>query len=344
MFANSHQPEIPPPMTSFQSYPKHPPLPPPKPYEPSRRMPQDSPTQPAHQNQLHFPSADSIPAPPAGNAQPRPPMSHQTHSRSSSFFSFLSTKNSQDPQNQHQPSPHRKLSRNTSASASGTRQNAMPQTQHQQQQSHQLQHPSPPMPQQQPSTTTAAPNSPSVPGASPSPKSPSSSPLHPEIRSLVSLTIAHAHKIYFSGPLIRRIERQPDGQKPVKDDGWTEVWAQLGGTTLSIWDMKEIQEASQKGEEVPPAYINITDAVSVPLVFIMACIHRLTYLFILFPPFFFLVCLFSLCKCLDQSLYPRLQHNLQNDIQMSSRLILLALISYFSLARQRPHSFHGPRH
>lgn len=87
-------------------------------------------------------------------------------------------------------------------------------------------------------------------------------PLHPEIRSVVQLTIAHAHKIYFSGPLVRRLERQADGQKPHKDDGWTEVWAQLGGTILSVWDMKEIQEASKQGKEVPPSYINVTDAVS----------------------------------------------------------------------------------
>ena len=90
-------------------------------------------------------------------------------------------------------------------------------------------------------------------------------PLHPEIRSVVQLTIAHAHKIYFSGPLVRRIERQPDGQKPHKDEGWTEIWAQLGGTTLSVWDMKEIQEASKQGKEVPPSYVNVTDAVSVYL-------------------------------------------------------------------------------
>ncbi|KAJ6508021.1 hypothetical protein C8R47DRAFT_1174345 [Mycena vitilis] len=85
-------------------------------------------------------------------------------------------------------------------------------------------------------------------------------PLHPEIRSVVQLTTAHARKIYFSGPLVRRIERQPDGQKPHKDEGWTEVWAQLGGTTLSIWDMKQIQEASAQGKEVPPTYVNMTDA------------------------------------------------------------------------------------
>ncbi|KAI0649070.1 hypothetical protein C8Q79DRAFT_1007637 [Trametes meyenii] len=85
-------------------------------------------------------------------------------------------------------------------------------------------------------------------------------PLHPEIRSVVQLTLAHAHKVYFSGPLVRHIERQPDGQKPTRDEGWREVWVQLGGTTLSVWDMEEIKEASKQGRQVPPTYINVTDA------------------------------------------------------------------------------------
>ncbi|KAI0034243.1 hypothetical protein K488DRAFT_77395 [Vararia minispora EC-137] len=84
--------------------------------------------------------------------------------------------------------------------------------------------------------------------------------LHPEIRSVVQLTLAHAHKIYCSGPLVRRIEQLPDGNAPARDDGWRDVWAQLGGTTLSVWDMHEIEEANRAGKEVPPTYINITDA------------------------------------------------------------------------------------
>lgn len=85
--------------------------------------------------------------------------------------------------------------------------------------------------------------------------------LHPELRSVLQLTVAHARKVYFSGPLVRRLERQPDGSRPAKDDGWTDVWAQLGGTTLSIWDMKAIADASKEGKEVPPTYINVQDAV-----------------------------------------------------------------------------------
>src|SRR5258707_2196340 len=58
--------------------------------------------------------------------------------------------------------------------------------------------------------------------------------LHPEIRSVVQLNHAHAHKVYFSGPLLRKLEHNTDGQKPIKDEGWTEIWDQLAGTTLSV--------------------------------------------------------------------------------------------------------------
>ncbi|KAJ7126884.1 hypothetical protein C8R44DRAFT_779806 [Mycena epipterygia] len=157
--------------------------------------------------------------------QRRPPLAQDnTHNRSSSFFSF----NRKGPQNQDAPSPQR--------SHSFLSKPKMDQQQ----------------PPQQPDLLPSRPSLDQPPVAPP--------PLHPEIRSVVQLTTAHARKIYFSGPLVRRIERQPDGQKPAKDEGWTEVWAQLGGTTLSIWDMKQIQEASQQGKEVPPAYVNMTDA------------------------------------------------------------------------------------
>ena len=96
--------------------------------------------------------------------------------------------------------------------------------------------------------------------------------LHPEIRSVVQLTSAHSRKVYFSGPLVRRLERQPDGSRPVKDEGWTEVWAQLGGTTLSIWDMKAIAEASKDGKEVPPTYINVQDAVGLLTYILQGCV------------------------------------------------------------------------
>ncbi|KAJ3898089.1 hypothetical protein F5879DRAFT_995166 [Lentinula edodes] len=39
-------------------------------------------------------------------------------------------------------------------------------------------------------------------------------PLHLEIHSVVGLTVVHAHKIYFSVPLIRLVSREPNTSKP----------------------------------------------------------------------------------------------------------------------------------
>ena len=98
----------------------------------------------------------------------------------------------------------------------------------------------------------------------PSTEDPPLQNLHPEIRSVVSLSLAHKQKTYFSGPLIHKRERDPDGHKPHKDEGWREVWAQLSGPTFSIWDMEEVKFANQQGKEVPPSYINITETVRSP--------------------------------------------------------------------------------
>ena len=91
-------------------------------------------------------------------------------------------------------------------------------------------------------------------------------PLHPEIRSIVSLFMAHAEKIYFSGPLVHKLESNPCGHKPHKDEGWRDIWAQLNGTTLSIWDMLEVKKAHREGREVPPSYVNIAGAVRPPFI------------------------------------------------------------------------------
>ncbi|KAF9007597.1 hypothetical protein BDQ17DRAFT_1324157 [Cyathus striatus] len=258
-------------------------------YHPQPPQPQPQ-VQVPLQNQLQFPSSDPSPsinnmAPiPAQSPQPRPPMPNhaQSHTRTSSFFSFRSNKQSIDST---APLPMNLNVNN--AGPSQPVQFSPPANQHQRgppslpQPQQSLPPPPPPpnpsSPQQSatmqrqqdvPATSlvpsTAAPSNPN-PNPNPPPpaipaQQPAPPPLHPEIRSVVQLTVAHAHKVYFSGPLIRRVERQPDGQKHSKDDCWNDVWAQLGGTTLSIWDMKQIQEASKQGREVPPTYVNITDA------------------------------------------------------------------------------------
>ncbi|KAG9052640.1 hypothetical protein FS842_009468 [Serendipita sp. 407] len=80
-----------------------------------------------------------------------------------------------------------------------------------------------------------------------------------EIQSVVDLSVAHSNKVYSSGPLVRRIEKNADGSIN-SDARWVEVWAQLGGTTLSVWEMDAIKQASDEGRQVPPTYINVTDS------------------------------------------------------------------------------------
>ncbi len=47
--------------------------------------------------------------------------------------------------------------------------------------------------------------------------------------------------------------------KPNADRTWTECFAQLVGTVLSLWDAAELDAAGQDGE-VLPKFINLTDA------------------------------------------------------------------------------------
>lgn len=207
-------------------------------------------------------------------AEQRPPPASPQHARSTSFFSFRNKP--QHPESQQVPRP---VSTNLVPQANGISHvvntmtyNSQPPTNPNQSQAAQpqsqmvtedgvVQDRGPKGPTTHPVGSFPRPtlSGPSSQPASAPPVQPP--PLHPEIRSVVQLNAAHAHKIYFSGPLVRRIERQPDGQKPAKDDGWTDVWAQLGGTTLSLWDMRLIKEASKLGKEVPPSYVNMTDAV-----------------------------------------------------------------------------------
>lgn len=47
--------------------------------------------------------------------------------------------------------------------------------------------------------------------------------------------------------------------KPNPDRTWTECFAQLVGTVLSLWDAAELDAAGEDGE-VLPKFINLTDA------------------------------------------------------------------------------------
>ncbi|KAG1781697.1 hypothetical protein EV702DRAFT_1042160 [Suillus placidus] len=177
-------------------------------------------------------------------AQQQPAANTMSHIRTSSFFSFRKQlQHSSDANADHQQQSNRR------PSTGAQDRDFAPQNNQQRAQTMGPMRSSPEKQDDQESDTAlvARRDSTSVP------------PLHAEIRSIVQLTVAHARKVYFSGPLVKRVQRQSDGQRP-KDDGWVDVWAQLSGTTLSIWDMKEIEEANKKGLEVPPTYVNITDA------------------------------------------------------------------------------------
>jgi CCR4-NOT transcriptional complex subunit CAF120 len=47
--------------------------------------------------------------------------------------------------------------------------------------------------------------------------------------------------------------------RPNQDRTWTECFAQLVGTVLSLWDAAELDAAGEDGE-VLPKFINLTDA------------------------------------------------------------------------------------
>lgn len=47
--------------------------------------------------------------------------------------------------------------------------------------------------------------------------------------------------------------------RPYPDRSWTECFAQLVGTVLSLWDAAALDAAGQEGE-VSPTFINLADA------------------------------------------------------------------------------------
>jgi len=59
-------------------------------------------------------------------------------------------------------------------------------------------------------------------------------------------------------PLLRVTNVLAEGN-PNQDRTWTECFAQLVGTVLSLWDAAELDAAGENGE-VLPKFINLTDA------------------------------------------------------------------------------------
>ncbi|KAF4635462.1 hypothetical protein G7Y89_g2635 [Cudoniella acicularis] len=80
----------------------------------------------------------------------------------------------------------------------------------------------------------------------------------PELQPIFTFLNSHANKLYQEGYFLKLDDQNTHGRANV-DRTWTECFAQLVGTVLSLWDAAELDAAGQDGE-VLPKFINLTDA------------------------------------------------------------------------------------
>lgn len=100
----------------------------------------------------------------------------------------------------------------------------------------------------------------------------------PELQPIFSFLNSHQNKLYHEGyflklddqntrtwplqvtpPFAALTNRPPTEGQPNADRTWTECFAQLVGTVLSLWDAAELDAAGEDGE-VLPKFLNLTDA------------------------------------------------------------------------------------
>ncbi|KAB8302057.1 hypothetical protein EYC80_005509 [Monilinia laxa] len=80
----------------------------------------------------------------------------------------------------------------------------------------------------------------------------------PELQPIFTFLNSHSNKLYMEGYFLKLDDQNING-KANADRTWTECFAQLVGTILSLWDAAELDAAGQDGE-VLPKFINLTDA------------------------------------------------------------------------------------
>jgi CCR4-NOT transcriptional complex subunit CAF120 len=80
----------------------------------------------------------------------------------------------------------------------------------------------------------------------------------PELQPVFTLLNSHSNKLYQEGYFLKLDDQNTHG-KANPDRTWTECFAQLVGTVLSLWDAAELDAAGEEGE-VLPKFINLTDA------------------------------------------------------------------------------------
>ncbi|KAI9842356.1 MAG: hypothetical protein M1837_007276 [Sclerophora amabilis] len=105
----------------------------------------------------------------------------------------------------------------------------------------------------------------------------------PELQPIFTFLNSHSNKLYQEGYLLKLNDLDSQG-KPCPDRNWSECFAQLVGTVLSLWDASALDQAGQDGEVIP-YFINLTDAsikmVRFPLPrgpWVRVCHHSLTVL------------------------------------------------------------------
>jgi CCR4-NOT transcriptional complex subunit CAF120 len=80
----------------------------------------------------------------------------------------------------------------------------------------------------------------------------------PELQPVFAFLNSHTNKLYQEGYFLKLDDQDIKGN-PNPDRTWTECFAQLVGTVLSLWDAAELDAAGDDGE-VLPKFINLTDA------------------------------------------------------------------------------------
>ncbi|KKY15285.1 putative ph domain protein [Phaeomoniella chlamydospora] len=80
----------------------------------------------------------------------------------------------------------------------------------------------------------------------------------PELLPIFTFLNSHANKLYQEGYFLKLNDLDNNGRANA-DRNWTECFAQLVGTVLSLWDAAALDAAGQDGE-VPPTFINLADA------------------------------------------------------------------------------------
>ncbi|CAD0086524.1 unnamed protein product [Aureobasidium mustum] len=81
----------------------------------------------------------------------------------------------------------------------------------------------------------------------------------PELQPIFSFLNSHSNKLYQEGYFLKLhdLDSREQTQKPNR--AWSECFAQLVGTVLSLWDAAALDAAGEDGE-VLPTFINISDA------------------------------------------------------------------------------------